>query len=746
MDLFVQPRAAGFLPGPNESSYSIAATTTSLILATAFVAVRFWARNVRGAACGADDWVLLSALLMVYVVGGFNYGEVSHGLGRMAVHVPLHQQAQLSKTLFAMEFAYVTTIVLIKLSILLMYIRIFPRERKLRITAYIVAAVVVAWGIALYFVFLFQCSPVRKAWTPSVEGHCIEYNWIQIGNAVPNIITDVVILCMPIPLVLKLHITVYQKFALCLTFSLGAFVLGASIYRFTVLFHYDPKNPTCKPSNTALEQACWMSVSNSCKGTLLKPCTWCVIEVSSGVISACLPTFGPLLFRAVHAITERNKSSQKPSRDIVTIGGSGRGFGGGSEHQRSRQRFGKLDSDVEEFGLGNIQVTTEYRVDAANAPVGALNGRGFCLELEPRHRQIFPLADMPSVRFFISGTLCHRDEDRHELDLYVRHNGRLFFLEYHTDYFVRSPAIRATYLKYLQEIRDDEVYWNDPDPLGWLLKPFEDLILKLAPPVSRTQPPTLSQYAFPEFFSCRLYSEDEKFYPKQLDKWKAWTGPPGLEISKDLFQGLQSWTRAYDPSEVILCYDRSEDVLAKPPRRVQLSNGPGEDNSSYFLKSFIDHGARYQLQRELATFKQITESKINPAAHITRLRGVVTSKDGRVLGLLLNWIDDPVGSLAYQYWRRSLQSRLQWAAQIRQTISELHKNGVVWGDAKLENILLDRSDTPWIIDFGGGCTPNWVDRNKAETLEGDLQGLEKIVETLSRPTPANSVSSATNSK
>lgn len=65
MDHFVQTRAAGFLPGPNKSSYSLAATTTSLILATAFVAARFWARNVRGASCGPDDWVLLSALVGV---------------------------------------------------------------------------------------------------------------------------------------------------------------------------------------------------------------------------------------------------------------------------------------------------------------------------------------------------------------------------------------------------------------------------------------------------------------------------------------------------------------------------------------------------------------------------------------------------------------------------------------------------------------------------------------------------------
>jgi hypothetical protein len=353
---------------------------------------------------------------------------------------------------------------------------------------------------------------------------------------------------------------------------------------------------------------------------------------------------------------------------------------------------------------------------------------------------------MPSGRFFISQTVCHEDEDRHELDLHVRHNGRLFFLEYDTKYFVRSPGIRATYLKYLQEIRDSEIDWSDPDALGWFLKPFEALILKLAPPLSRTKPPTLSQYAFPDFFSCRLHAEDEKFHPKQLDKWSAWTGPPGLEVSKHLIQGLQSWTRVYDPSVVTLCYNRAEDVLNKPPNRVRLGNEPGENNRSYFLKSFIEHGTLYQLERELAAFKQIAESNINPAAHITRLRGVVTSKDGRVLGLLLNWIDDPVGSLAYQYRRRSLQTRLQWAAQIRQTVSELHKNGVVWGDAKLDNVLLDRSSTPWVIDFGGGHTPNWVDRDKAETVEGDLQGLEKIVERLSRPTPASSVSSSTDSK
>lgn len=133
---------------------------------------------------------------------------------------------------------------------------------------------------------------------------------------------------------------------------------------------------------------------------------------------------------------------------------------------------------------------------------------------------------MDPVPFFIARTICHQDEDQHELDLHVRHNGCLFYLMYHTKHFIRSPRIRAKYLEYLQEIRADEVDFDEPDAFRWLLKPFEALITRLAPPVSRTKPSTLSQYAFPDFFTCRLEAVDDEFYPKQLDKWDAWS-PPG---------------------------------------------------------------------------------------------------------------------------------------------------------------------------------------------------------------------------
>ncbi|KAK1948708.1 hypothetical protein LY78DRAFT_39560, partial [Colletotrichum sublineola] len=58
------------------------------------------------------------------------------------------------------------------------------------------------------------------------------------------------------------------------------------------------------------------------------------------------------------------------------------------------------------------------------------------------------------------------------------------------------------------------------------------------------------------------------------------------------------------------------------------------------------------------------------------------------------------------------------------------RKGIIWGDVKAENVLIDREDNAWIIDFGGSYTPGWVDKEKAGTLAGDAQGLAKILDIL----------------
>lgn len=72
--------------------------------------------------------------------------------------------------------------------------------------------------------------------------------------------------------------------------------------------------------------------------------------------------------------------------------------------------------------------------------------------------------------------------------------------------------------------------------------------------------------------------------------------------------------------------------------------------------------------------------------------------------------------------------REKWSSQIQSIVRQLHAFDIVWGDAKTANILLDKNDDLWVIDFGGGGTPGWVDKKLMGTKEGDLQALERILE------------------
>lgn len=147
---------------------------------------------------------------------------IANGLGRHAHAVPLGMAVTFAKWRFALQFVYVSAIAMIKTSVILMYLRIFP-SKKFRIYAYILQGLVLAWAIAISFTGFFQCTPIQKAWLVGlVEGHCINVAAFFIGNAVPNIITYIAILCLPIVQVWKLQMNLTQKLSVCLVFLLGS--------------------------------------------------------------------------------------------------------------------------------------------------------------------------------------------------------------------------------------------------------------------------------------------------------------------------------------------------------------------------------------------------------------------------------------------------------------------------------------------------------------------------------------------
>lgn len=142
-------------------------------------------------------------------------------MGRHADTLSQDQLVHFFQLLLAFECIYVTVVMLVKASILVMYHRIFP-VKGFRMAVYIIGGIVVSWWLAIVLVCIFQCDPIPKAWLPWIPGTCINLKASFIGNAVPNILTDVAILALPITQVWSLHGTVARKLSLC-----GAFLLGS---------------------------------------------------------------------------------------------------------------------------------------------------------------------------------------------------------------------------------------------------------------------------------------------------------------------------------------------------------------------------------------------------------------------------------------------------------------------------------------------------------------------------------------
>lgn len=71
--------------------------------------------------------------------------------------------------------------------------------------------------------------------------------------------------------------------------------------------------------------------------------------------------------------------------------------------------------------------------------------------------------------------------------------------------------------------------------------------------------------------------------------------------------------------------------------------------------------------------------------------------------------------------------RVKWSRQIEEKLAALHSKNIIWGDAKMANILIDEAaNDAWVVDFRGGNTMGWIDRELHGSVEGDEQALARV--------------------
>jgi hypothetical protein len=115
---------------------------------------------------------------------------------------------------------YNVALAVIKTVFLLQYYRAIPvRQYK---KTYIASVVLVTcWSLSQIFLNTFMCWPIASFWDATIKGTCILNKSSFYVGAAGNILTDILIMVLPIPVLRSLKLGRRQKWILISVFCLG---------------------------------------------------------------------------------------------------------------------------------------------------------------------------------------------------------------------------------------------------------------------------------------------------------------------------------------------------------------------------------------------------------------------------------------------------------------------------------------------------------------------------------------------
>lgn len=124
---------------------------------------------------------------------------------------------QLSKVL---EFTYTPAVMFAKLAALFLYHQVFELPLYRRII-YGIGVILVLQGVISFILAFSICRPFRYFWTQAVDvndGKCGNVMLFYKSYSIPSLVTDLAMLVLPWPILLRLQMPTAEKIGLLLTF------------------------------------------------------------------------------------------------------------------------------------------------------------------------------------------------------------------------------------------------------------------------------------------------------------------------------------------------------------------------------------------------------------------------------------------------------------------------------------------------------------------------------------------------
>ncbi|CBF79121.1 uncharacterized protein ANIA_10886 [Aspergillus nidulans FGSC A4] len=312
-------------------SRAIAAVVVSVVFETlALIAMilRFYSHRLRKRRIAAHDWASVVALIfssgcVVLVITAVAKG----GLGQHTWELsnPTIQLQHFAKIYVANSPVWAGAISAVKVSIVLLYIGLFGSARTIRYCCYTLITLQILWGAAVILSSLLLCKPLRMNWDPTADGHCGSTEATYLALHIINLILDVTVGLLPVPVLWKLQMKRRKKIELTLMFALGIAICIITVFRVNMINDLVSTDPTYTTTPLMI---------------------FTILEPLLGIILACLPLLRPVFervsaFRTLHSSCDsRGSGTSTPQL-----------FGQSGESKAKAERYVKLRPSTSTAGF-----------------------------------------------------------------------------------------------------------------------------------------------------------------------------------------------------------------------------------------------------------------------------------------------------------------------------------------------------------------------------------------------------------
>ncbi|KAL6713508.1 hypothetical protein ACLMJK_008973 [Lecanora helva] len=305
----------------SESVTHVAVISVFSFFAIVSVILRLWSRRLQRNAWDLSDYSIIAGLVSGATTSTKNSNPNTRQIWAMSlagftIHSAIYDQLgddvsqrgnpkavnafvvyQL-KALLVGQITWTVSVFFIRASVLALYLRIFSSKKPFRIAGHTLFGVNAAFFISTVLAVLLICRPIAFGWDRTIKGGtCGDQKSLDIYIGILNLLLDVAVVILPMPVLWGLQMALSRKVQLSGMFGLGIIICVLTLVRVKISSENHVNNAQEVYSQVAF---------------------YTNLEALLGVINACLPVMKPV-FMKLHSSKASSLISSFMSASIPVV-------------------------------------------------------------------------------------------------------------------------------------------------------------------------------------------------------------------------------------------------------------------------------------------------------------------------------------------------------------------------------------------------------------------------------------------